>query len=250
MSKKLAAGADAIVLDVKMGQGAFMNTLADAKELARLMVDIGQDAGRKTVALISDMNQPLGYAVGNALEVQEAIMTLRGEGPADFVAHCLEVAGHLLLFGGKAPSMTEAKQLAKDVLEDGRALSKFRIMVERQGGQAELVDNPEKFPKAPFVETIFADRSGYVAGINAGVVGLSCVPLGGGRETKNAPIDHAVGMIIPLKVGDRIATGDLLGTVHANNPQKLTQACAGLEAAFTWSDKPVPALPLFYDTIY
>ena len=155
MSKKLAAGADAIVLDVKMGQGAFMATLSDARELARLMVDIGKDAGRETVALISDMNQPLGHAVGNSLEVQEAITTLHGEGPADLRAHCLEVAGLLLFLGSKASSLVEAKQLADGALKDGQALAKFRMMVERQGGQTELVDYPEKFPKAPFVETVF-----------------------------------------------------------------------------------------------
>jgi pyrimidine-nucleoside phosphorylase len=249
MSKKLAAGADAIVLDVKVGLGSFMPTLDKARELARLMVDIGKGANRKTVALISDMNQPLGHAVGNSLEVQEAIATLQGEGPADFTAHCLEISGHLLTLAGKARTLIEAKQVAAAALNNGRALNKFRLMVERQGGQVDMVDNPDKLLAASLVEPIFAERSGYIAGIDAGVIGSSCIPLGGGREVKNEPIDHAVGMVIPVKVGDHVETGDLLGTVHANDAQRLDQACLDLIASFSWSDQPVPALPLFYDTI-
>ncbi len=249
MSKKLAAGADAIVLDVKVGQGSFMPTLDAARDLARLMVDIGKDAQRATVALISDMNQPLGYAVGNSLEVQEAIATLHGEGPPDFSAHCLEVSGHLLNLAGKAGTLAEARQLADEVLNNGRALAKFRLMVERQGGQVDMVDNPDKLPAASLVEPIFAERNGFIAGIDAGVIGSSCIPLGGGREIKNEPIDHAVGMVIPVKVGDHVEAGDLLGTVHANIPEKLSQACLELMASFSWSDQPVPSLPLFYDTV-
>jgi pyrimidine-nucleoside phosphorylase len=249
MSKKLAAGADAIVLDVKVGRGSFMPTLDAARELARLMVDIGKDAQRKTVALISDMNQPLGYAVGNSLEVKEAIATLHGEGPPDFNAHCLEISGHLLKLAGKATTLAEAKLLADEALNDGRALAKFRLLVERQGGQADMVDNPDKLPSASMVEPIFAERYGFIAGIDAGVIGSTCIPLGGGREIKNEPIDHAVGMVIPVKVGDRVEAGDLLGTVHANNPKKLSRACLELMASISWSDRPVPSLPLFYDTV-
>ena len=249
MSKKLAAGADAVVLDVKVGHGAFMATLDEARELARLMVDIGKDADRETVALISDMNQPLGHAVGNSLEVKEAIATLNGQGPPDFSAHCLEVSGLLLVLAGKAETLDEAKQQASKVMNNGQALAKFRAMVEKQGGQTELVDNPEKLPTASLIEPIFAERSGFIAGIDAGVIGLSCVPLGGGRKIKNAAIDHSVGMVIPVKVGDRIEVGDILGTVHANDPQRLDQACLELIASFSWSDQPVPALPLFYGTV-
>jgi len=249
MSKKLAAGADAVVLDVKVGHGAFMPTLDEARELARLMVDIGKDAARQTVALISDMNQPLGHAVGNSLEVKEAIATLQGQGPPDFTAHCLEVSGLLLVLAGKADTLDEAKQQAIKVINNGRGLAKFRAMVERQGGQGDLVDNPDKLPTASLIEPIFSERNGFVAGIDAGVIGLSCIPLGGGREIKNEAIDHSVGMVIPVKVGDRIETGDLLGTVHANHPQKLDQASLELIASFSWSDQPVPALPLFHDTV-
>ncbi len=250
MSKKLAAGADAIVLDVKVGQGAFMATLDEARELARLMVNIGKKAQRKTVALIADMNQPLGYAVGNALEVKEAIATLNGDGPSDFWEHCLTVAGQLLLLAGKGNSLEETKQLATSARDDGRALDKFRLMVERQGGQATLVDSPESLPHARFVEPVYARRDGIIAGIDAGAIGWSCLRLGAGREQKGDPIDHAVGMVIPIKVGDVVQTGDVLGIVHANDMGRLEQAKSELSEAISWSDHPVDPPPHLYETIH
>ncbi len=184
MSKKLAAGADAIVLDVKMGNGAFMTKVEDAQELARIMVDIGQDAGRQTVAIISDMNQPLGHAVGNALEVKEAIATLHGKGPHDFWLHCLKIAGYMLLLAGKADSLGEAETLATTARDDGRALQKFRDMVQAQGGDISQVDDPAQLPQAQFVEEILAPRSGTVASMDTAELGWSCVRLGGGRLVK------------------------------------------------------------------
>lgn len=249
MSKKLAAGADAIVLDVKMGKGAFMATLDDARELARTMVDIGKDAGRKTVALIADMNQPLGHAVGNALEVKEAIATLKGDGPADFWQHCLTVAGHMLVLAGKATNLEDAKRLATDARDDGRALAKFKLMIERQGGSAELVDAPEGFEKAKHIEPVFAPRNGYVASLDAGIIGWSCARLGGGREVKDEPIDHTVGMVIPIKVGDKLEKGDQIGVIHANDQTKLDLAREELIRAIGWSDQPVEPWPHFYDTL-
>ncbi|MCI0578482.1 MAG: thymidine phosphorylase, partial [Chloroflexi bacterium] len=201
MSKKLASGADAIVLDVKMGQGAFMPTVEMARELARIMVDIGQDAGRQTVALITDMNQPLGHAVGNALEVKEALDTLTGGGPADFWGHCLDVAGYMLLLAGKAGTVEEAKALATAARDDGRALDKFRALVHAQGGDPSTVDHPERLPQARLVEPVHAGRDGFLAGINARAIGWSCVRLGAGRQVKEDTIDYGVGMIIPVKVG-------------------------------------------------
>jgi pyrimidine-nucleoside phosphorylase len=179
MSKKLAAGADAIVLDVKVGKGAFMPDLASARQLARLMVDIGKDAGRKTVALIADMNQPLGHAVGNALEVKEALATLRGDGPPDLWAHCLELAGHLLHLAGKCDSLEKGKAMAIKARDDGRALAKFRAMVAAQGGDVGMVDNPATLPRAALKADVLAPRDGFIAGIDAGEVGWSCVKLGG-----------------------------------------------------------------------
>jgi pyrimidine-nucleoside phosphorylase len=249
MSKKLASGADAIVLDVKMGVGAFMPTVDAARELARIMVDIGTDAGRKSVALITDMNQPLGHAVGNVLEVKEALATLQGGGPADFWGHCLDVAGYMLLLAEKADSLEGAKELASAVVEDGRALDKFRQLVEAQGGDPALVDAPEKLAQASLVEEIRAEQEGYIAGIDARAIGWSCVRLGGGRLVKEDQIDHAVGMVIPTKVGDKVGRGDLLATIHANDAAKLEQSRQDFLKALTWSEEPVEPLPHLYETV-
>jgi len=249
MSKKLAAGADAIVLDVKMGSGAFMHTAARAKELASVMVGIGKEAGRKTVALISDMNQPLGHAVGNALEVKEALAALREDGPPDFWAHCLEVAAHMVLLAGKAHSLDEAKAMAAAARDSGRAWDKFRELIQAQGGDAGQVDDPDQLPRASLIESIPATRSGTIAAIDTGAVGWACVRLGGGRLVKGEEIDHAVGFILPCKVGDTYSAGDPIGFVHANDPDKLTQARSEILASITWSDQPVEPLPDFYGTI-
>jgi pyrimidine-nucleoside phosphorylase len=201
------------------------------------------------VALIADMNQPLGHAVGNALEVREAIETLRGGGPADFWGHCQEGAGQMLLLAGKADSLDEAKALLDVVREDGRALAKFRAMVAAQGGDASVVDEPDKLPHAEYVEPVLAWRGGYIAGINARPIGWSCVGLGGGRQVKDDQINHSVGMVIPVKVGQRLAEGDLVGTIHANDRDGFLQARGALWGAITWSDEPVEPLPLFYETV-
>ncbi len=249
MSKKLASGADAIVLDVKVGSGAFMPTVAAARELAEIMVNIGHDAGRKTVALLSDMNQPLGQAIGNALEVKEAIATLHGDGPADFWAHCLEVAGQMLLLAQKATTMAQAKTLITEARDSGRAWEKFRQMVMAQGGDVSQVDNPDRLPQAPYVETVAAPRDGYAAALNTNAIGWSTVHLGAGRLVKTDTLDHAVGLILPLKVGDEVKEGQTIVTIHANDLNKLAQARQEILAAIVWSDKPVDRLPHFYGTI-
>jgi len=187
MSKKIAAGAQAIVLDVKVGMGAFMETLDSARELARLMVAIGRLSGRKVVALLSDMNQPLGEAVGNVLEVREAIETLHGRGPADFREHCLVVASHMLVLGEKASSLDEARQMAESALQEGRAWEKFRMLVKTQGGDLSYVDYPERMANAPVVRMAAAPRSGWISQINARVVGETSVVLGAGRQRKEEP---------------------------------------------------------------
>ena len=249
MSKKLAAGADAIVLDVKMGNGAFMKTVEDAQELARIMVDIGDDAGRQTVAIISDMNQPLGHAVGNALEVKEALATLRGNGPRDFWLHCLKVASYMLLLAGKADSLEEAEAVATAAREDGRALQKFRDMVRSQGGDVSQVDDPAQLPRAQFVEEISAPWSGTVASMDTAEIGWSCVRLGGGRLVKSDTIDHAVGFLLPVKVGDQVKKGDSIGIVYANNRDKLIQARKEILATIKLADGPVERLPYFYGVV-
>lgn len=246
MSKKIAAGAQAIVLDVKVGLGAFMQTLEEARTLAGLMVDIGRLAGRETVALLSDMNQPLGHAVGNALEVREAIETLRGGGPADFREHCLHVAAHLLLLGRRAADLEAARRLAEQAMASGAAFEKFRLLVRAQGGDVSFVDEPEKLPRARLIETVEAERSGYLSQVHARLFGEAAVLLGGGRAKKGDPIDHAVGLVVHVKVGDRVERGQPLYTIHASQSERLTAARQTLQAAFGWSDSPVPPLPLFY----
>ncbi len=247
MSKKIAAGAHAIVLDVKVGQGAFMETLEDARTLADLMVQIGQLAGRKVVALLSDMNQPLGNAVGNALEVMEAIDTLQGGGPEDFREHCLHVAAHMLVLGKRASDLLEGRQLAEWAIIEDRAIEKFRALIKAQGGDVTYVDDPGKFPQAKWIEVVEAPRSGWLAEVQARSVGVAAVELGAGRAKKSDPVDHAVGFVIHHKVGDKVEKGEPLFTIHANDERLLAQAREKVLAAHVWSDAPVAALPLFYE---
>jgi pyrimidine-nucleoside phosphorylase len=237
------------VLDVKVGVGAFMENLEDARKLSRLMVAIGQLSGRQVVALLSDMNQPLGNAVGNALEVKEAIATLHGQGPADFSEHCLTVASHLLVLGKKAASLGEARAMAEASLAEGRAWQAFRQLVIAQGGDVSYVDQPEKLPAAPLVETVTASRAGYLIGIHAREVGETAVELGAGRARKGDAIDYAVGMVIHHKVGDFVAAGEPLFTVYANQREKLEAAKERLLAAHQWSEVSCQPLPLFYGVI-
>ncbi len=249
MSKKLAAGAQGIVLDVKVGRGAFMQTLDDARELAQLMVDIARLAGRRAIALLSDMNQPLGYAVGNALEVKEAIDTLHGHGPADFYEHCLKVAAYMLILGGKAKTEEEGRAIAAHTISDGSAWEKFRALVQAQGGDVAYVDEPERLPRASLVESMLAPKSGYVARIDAREVGETAVILGAGREKKGDPIDHAVGIVVHKKVGEPIEEGEPLLTIHANDEARLNEAEERLWGAVEISpEKPEP-LPHFYGVI-
>jgi pyrimidine-nucleoside phosphorylase len=249
MSKKIAGGADGIVLDVKTGSGAFMKTEEDARELAQIMVEIGEDAGREVVALITDMNQPLGYAVGNALEVKEAIDTLRGGGPPDFRQHCLTIAGYMLLMAGKAETIAEAERLAAAALDDGRALEKFREMVAAQGGNVAQIDNPDLLPQAKVVEDIVMPRDGYIAGMDTSELGWASVNLGGGRRVKSDKIDPAVGFILTIKIGDRVSAGQVIGKIHADDIQKLEEARKQILEAVQVSDTPVEALPHLYGVI-
>jgi pyrimidine-nucleoside phosphorylase len=249
MSKKIAAGAQAIVLDVKVGQGAFMEDLKDARRLAELMVEIGKLVNRKTVAILSDMNQPLGAAVGNSLELQEALETLKGKGPADFREHCLTVSGYMLALGGLAGDEMLGKKLAEDALASGSAFERFRKLIQAQGGDVKYVDDPGSLDRARLIQEVKSPRDGYLAEINAREVGETAVLLGGGRERKGDPIDYTVGVIVHHKVGDQVNTGDGLFTVHANDEDKLEQAKRKVLAAHRWSDKPVKPLPLYYGII-
>ncbi len=252
MSKKLAAGADAIVLDVKVGEGAFMRTIDEARTLAQTMVDIGVSVGKAVTALLSDMNQPLGRMAGNALEVREAIETLRGAGPPDLLEHCLVIAGHMLILSPYSDfnQLDEAKAAAMQSITDGSALAKFQGMITAQGGNANQIDRPELLPQARLQDTIAAPKSGYVAKLDARQIGRAVVDLGGGREVKGQPIDYAVGVETLCKVGNQVEAGDLLFRVHANDEKRLDMAMGWLEQhVYTISDAPVEPLPLFYETV-
>ena len=249
MSKKIAAGAQAIVLDVKVGLGAFMQTLAEARELSELMVSIGKLSGRRVTALLSDMNQPLGEAVGNALEVREAIDTLHGKGPADFREHCLTVASHMLLLGEKAGSLETARQIAETSLASGKGWEMFRALVAAQGGNVACIDHPERLPQASIVEDVPAPRSGTIAGVHARLIGEASVAMGAGRAKKSDAIDHAVGIIVRVKVGNQVVAGQPLFTIHANSRETLEQTRDAVLASIAWSDGPVDPLPLFYGVV-
>jgi pyrimidine-nucleoside phosphorylase len=247
MCKKLAAGAQAILLDVKTGLGAFMETLAEARKLADLMTDIGRLANRDVVALLSDMNQPLGSAVGNSLEVIEAIDMLKGRGPEDFAEHCLYVSAHMLVLGRRAADLGEGRAMAEKSISDGSAFEKLRVLVRAQDGDVSYIDDPAKFPKAKFIEDVKSPRCGYLSEIQARTVGEAAVTLGAGRAKKSDPVDHAVGFLIHHKVGDRVEAGELLFTIHANEEASLSEAREAVLGAHQFSEAPVERLPLFYN---
>lgn len=216
MSKKIAAGADAIVLDVKTGAGAFMKTEEDAKKLAHAMVRIGNNVGRQTMAVISDMSQPLGFAIGNALEVKEAIDTLKGEGPEDLTELVLVLGSQMVVLGKKANTLEEAREMLKEVMKNGKAIEKFKEFLRNQGGDSSIVDHPEKLPQAKYVIDVPAKTSGVVSNIVADEIGIAAMLLGAGRATKEDEIDLAVGLMLRKKVGEAVKEGEPLVTIYAN----------------------------------
>lgn len=216
MSKKIAAGADAIVLDVKTGAGAFMKTEEDAKELAHAMVRIGNNVGRQTMAVISDMSQPLGFAIGNALEVKEAIDTLKGEGPEDLTELVLVLGSQMVVLAKKANTLEEAREMLIEVMKNGKATAKFKEFLSNQGGDSSIVDNPEKMPQAKYVIDVPAKTSGVISNIVADEIGIAAMFLGAGRATKEDEIDLAVGLMLRKKVGDAVKEGEPFVTIYAN----------------------------------
>lgn len=249
MSKKLAAGADAIVLDVKTGEGAFMKSQEGSFSLAKAMVDIGTELGRKTVAIVSDMNQPLGFAIGNALEVKEAIDTLRGQGPSDLEELCLQLGSHMLVLAGKVKDTDEAKNILQDLIQSGAALEAFKRFAAAQNGDPSVIDQPEKLPQARLQIDFNAEEDGFVSYIHAEKVGISAMLLGAGRETKESVIDLAVGIVLRKKVGDPVKKGEPLAVLHVNNEAKLTEAQMLLREAFEISDTSVAKPPLLYGVV-
>ncbi|HVB60455.1 MAG TPA: thymidine phosphorylase [Ktedonobacteraceae bacterium] len=249
MSKKLAIGASHLLLDVKVGCGAFMKTLADARALAQTMVDIGKLSGLHAVAAITAMEQPLGRAIGNALEMAEAIAVLRGAGPEDITALCYHEAGELLLMTGAADSQSDAEQRVEQAVQSGAALAKLAEVIAEQGGDARQIEHPDLLPIAPARVMITAPRDGYIAAIQAEQIGIASMRLGAGRFKKGDQIDHRTGFILQAKIGDYCHAADPLVEIHARNEGEAQAIRASLLACYTWNDAPVSAGPLIYDTI-
>lgn len=239
MSKKLAAGSDAILLDVKTGSGAFMKTLDDSIALAQAMVSIGEHMGRHTVALITNMDIPLGRAIGNSLEVAEAVHTLQGNGPADFTEVCLQLAANML-FLAKKGTLEDCRKMAEEAVSSGRALEKLKAMAKAQGGDTSVLDDPEKFPKAPVVYEVKAPADGCITGMDTEQFGIASVALGAGRASKGDPIDYSAGLELQKKVGQQVRKGDTLALLHTSKRETLAEAERILLAAVTISrEKPI-----------
>lgn len=250
MSKKLASGSDAIVLDVKTGNGAFMKKLEDSRALAKEMVSIGTMAGKKTVAVITDMDQPLGRAVGNSLEVREAIDTLRGEGPADFKEVVFALGSQMLMLAGRSADEKEARALMEGVIEDGSALDKFAQFVRAQGGDAAPVYDTSLLPVAGKTLEVTAKESGYVHRILAEDIGIACMTLGGGRETKESAIDLSVGIILEKKNGDAVSDGEVLATIYGNDDAKMQAAYEKIAHAYEIAKEPAAFVPVVREYIF
>jgi pyrimidine-nucleoside phosphorylase len=244
MSKKLAAGCDAIVLDVKTGSGAFMKTVEDSFELAREMVRIGELMGKKTVAFVTDMDQPLGYAIGNALEIKEAIATLKGEGPDDLHEICLQLGAAMVMLGGKADTIESARAILEETIRSGAALAKLRELVAAQGGDATMVDDPSKLPSTQYEYDLKATHAGWVASLDSMRVGHASMLLGAGRETKDSIIDLGAGIVLRKKPGDRVELGDVLAVLYANVEAKFAGAAEELAEGYVIGDVEVAAAPL------
>ncbi|OFI07614.1 pyrimidine-nucleoside phosphorylase [Clostridium acetireducens DSM 10703] len=249
MSKKLAAGCDAIVLDVKVGQGAFMKDLVSARELALQMVNIGNSLGKKTVAIISDMNEPLGYAIGNTLEFKEAIETLKGRGPSDLLELCLELGSNMVVLGKKAGTLEEARKMLKQTIINGSALRKLKEFITMQCGDASYVDDVTKFPKAKYVKIVKSQQEGYVFEINAENMGVIAMELGSGRSVKGGTIDLSVGIVLNKKRGDKVCKGDILAYIYANDEVKAQKAEKDILENYIIGENYKKEIPLIYEVI-
>jgi len=249
MSKKIASGADGIVLDIKVGQGAFMKDLDSAAQLAESMVAIGRQAGRRVAAILSDMNRPLGWAIGNALEIQEAVDTLRGRGPEDLAELCSILASYMVYLGGAAPSVEEARAKVEGILADGKGYQKLCEMVAYQGGQAEDLERIAEIDPARLQVEIRADRAGYIQRLRTDEIGRIVMRLGAGRERAGEPIDHAVGVKLRRKTGDLVEVNDTLAVVYANDRQRLEEARKAWPQVYTWGEEPPRPTPIVLGTI-
>ncbi|MEK3889559.1 pyrimidine-nucleoside phosphorylase [Bacillus sp. FSL K6-3431] len=245
MSKKIAAGADAIVLDVKVGAGAFMKDLDEAKKLASAMVDIGNNLGRKTMAVISDMSQPLGFAVGNALEVKEAVETLQGKGPADLLELCLVLGSKMVVLAGKANTEEEGRTKLQAVIANGKAFDMFKLFLGAQGGDVSVIDNVDKLAQAKYVFAVEAPESGYVSAIIADEIGIAASMLGAGRATKESEIDLSVGIVLHKKIGDQLGANEAIATIYSNN-EEINIVKERIVQAYQFSkEKPEPSVLIY-----
>lgn len=249
MSKKIASGANAIALDVKVGRGAFMKNLEEARELAEVMVAIGKLSERRVIAVLSQMDQPLGVAVGNALEMKEAIEMLNGHGPDDFHVHCIDLSAYMLILGKKVPDLESGRKMAQDAIDNGRALEKFRELIQTQHGDVNMIDHPELLPTASMVIPITADFAGWVKVVDAQDVGESSVEIGAGRQKKGDVIDQAVGIMVRVKVGDRVEAGQTLFDVHVNDRKAFETVFQKLKTSVEISNEPVEPPPYFWGVI-
>ncbi len=249
MSKKIASGADAIVLDVKAGDGAFMKTVDDAFALARSLVSIGEMVGRKTVAVITGMDQPLGYAIGNTLEVEEAIAALKGEGPEDLHQLCVVLGGHILHLSGITESAAAGEKRMLEVLESGQALEKLKQMINNQHGDSSIIEQPNKLPHAKHEKVVVAQTAGFVARFEAEKTGIAAMIMGAGRETKDDTIDYGAGIVLHKKAGDAVQIGDQLATLYSDREETMQQAEAMLLSAYHMSDQLVDVPPLIYGIV-
>ena len=245
MSKKLAAGNDGILLDVKTGSGAFMKTVEDSIALAKEMVSIGENAGKKTVALITDMDIPLGHNIGNSLEIIEAVETLKGKGPSDLTEVCLQLAANMLFLAHKG-SLKECRNMAQHALDSGKALERLIAMVEAQGGDVSVIRDTGKFPRAPFAHPVFAKKTGYITSMNAESCGIASAMLGAGRETKESQLDYAAGIIINSKTGDYVKEGQIIATLHASDESLFAAAEKRYLEAIQIGDEKPEEKPLVY----
>ncbi len=249
MSKKLACGADAIVIDLKVGHGAFMKTLEDAEELAQVMINIGAKMNREVIAVITAMSEPLGYTIGNALEVKEAIDTLKGKGPDDLTELCLELGGHMLVLGKVAENHEQAVLKLKDLISSGKAFDKFKEFVIAQGGDVNTVENTDQLPSTKYSRVYKSEHQGYISELNALDVGLASVKLGAGRETKNSIIDYGAGILLKKKIGDFVEIGDTLAELFSNEEDAFEKANELMETAYKFTEKKPLANPLILKTV-
>ena len=249
MSKKLACGAEATVIDIKVGHGAFMKTIEDAEKLAEMMIGIGSKMGRKIVAVITSMNEPLGYSVGNALEVKEAIETLKGNGPSDLTEVCLELGSHMLVLGEIAKNHSEGIDILKSLIKSGKAFEKFKEFVTAQGGDVNVIDNTELLPSTQFSEVYKSKTEGFISELNELDIGLASVKLGAGRETKDSIIDFGAGIVLKKKIGDYVKKDEVLAILYSNNSSNFTKAEEFMEKAYTFSKEKPLHKPLILKTM-